>query len=56
MSAEEPREKQGTSLVLVMMAVAVACVLIVFGIAVWDMTHPVSPPAMTPPTTPSVGP
>ncbi len=43
MSSEEPSEKQGTSVVLVMMGVAVACVLIVFGIAVWDMTHPVIP-------------
>jgi len=29
----------GFSPVLAFMAVAIACVVIVFGIAVWDMTH-----------------
>lgn len=30
---------EGKSPVILLMTVAIACVLIVFGIAVWDMTH-----------------
>jgi flagellar basal body-associated protein FliL len=32
-------QKEGKSPVILLMVVAIACVLTVFGIAVWDMTH-----------------
>ena len=39
MTSPSEAKKEGKSPVILLMVVAIACVLTVFGIAVWDMTH-----------------